>query len=65
MLARVPRVIAMRQEERLDEIRRSLVTLPAPPVAQIGGAELIMLTWWRRRGPYAVGRRFATRVPHA
>lgn len=50
----------MRHEERGEEIRRALVTLPEPPVAQIGGVYELMIDWWRRGGPYPVGRVFGT-----
>ena len=60
MLSRVPRIIAMRQEAHGEEIRRALITLPEPPVAQIGGVYGLMIDWWRRGGPYPVGRVFGT-----
>ena len=63
MSARPVWILALRHEEHFEKVTRSMVTLPAAPMARIGVVESIMLGWWLRRGPYPVGRIFATWRP--
>lgn len=57
---RIPRILALRQTQPRETIRRKLVVLDAVPVAQIDGVQLIMTRWWNRSGGYPVGRVFAS-----
>jgi hypothetical protein len=54
------RLVALRQSQPFDTIRRQLVFLDAPPVAVVSEVEEIMARWWLREGGYPVGRIFAT-----
>lgn len=54
------RLVALRQSQPFDTIRRQLVCLDAPPVAVVSPVQAIMASWWQRAGGYPVGRIFAT-----
>jgi len=54
------RLVALRQSQPFDAIRRQLVCLDAPPVAVVSEVEAIMARWWLRAGGYPVGRVFAS-----
>lgn len=54
------RLVALRQSQPFDRIRRQIVCLDAPPVAVVSEIEEIMARWWLRAGGYPVGRIFAT-----
>ena len=63
MSARPVQILALRHEEHFEKLTRSMVTLPAAPMARIGVVESIMLGWWLRRGPYPVGAVFGSWMP--
>jgi len=57
---RFPRILALRQTQPYETIRRELVVLDAVPVAKIDGLQLICAKWWHRARGYPVGRVFAS-----
>lgn len=60
MISRPQRIVALRQTQPDDKIKRQWVTLEAPPVATPSPVEAIMHRWWQRADGYPVGKRFAS-----